>query len=99
MPDTPMRAADGGYTSRKFVLTLVSMGAIVALAVSAAWCPGLAAQIPNAVTGILGALGIYSGVNVATRWTHAKYGVPGQPAELDDQQASTTAPVEPLPEE
>jgi hypothetical protein len=63
-------AKDGGYASRKFWLTIISMGVIIVLTLvgSLGAFTSIGANLPTAVGGILGALGIYCGANVATKW-------------------------------
>jgi hypothetical protein len=64
-------AADGDMKSRKFLLTLLAMALIVICGVLSGWLTGLAATLSIVVGGILGALGIYAGANVSTKWAAA----------------------------
>jgi hypothetical protein len=71
-------AKDGGYGSRKFWLTIVSMAIIVILTLvgSLSAFTSIGANLPTAVGGILGALGIFAGANVATKWSAAQASKP-----------------------
>lgn len=64
---------DGGATSRKLWLTVFAMILIVGTGVLAGLTvfSGLATQLSVIVGGILGALGIYAGANVSTKFAAA----------------------------
>ncbi len=62
---------DGGTKSRKFLLTLLAMFLIVVCGVLSGWLAGLAASLSVVTGGILGALALYCGANVTTKWSAA----------------------------
>lgn len=66
-------ADDGGMTSRKLWLTVFTMVIITALGLISglAAFTGLAANLPVVVGGVLGALGVFCGANVATKFASA----------------------------
>jgi hypothetical protein len=64
---------DGGFTSRKFILCVVSIGAIVVLGILAGTVmTGIAGLFTQIIGGILGAVSIYSTGNIAAQYVVAK---------------------------
>ena len=62
---------DSGYASRKFWLTVVAMVLVVLTGLTAAFVPALGPVVSTVVGGLLGALGIYAGANVSTKFAAA----------------------------
>ena len=62
-------ASDGGFLSRKLHLTVFAMLLIVGLGIVCHWSPNIGAQMQTLVTGLLGALAIFIGGNVANKFT------------------------------
>lgn len=75
---------DGGYSSRKFILTIVSFIVIVGIGVLSAFMP--AVPTGDIIMGILGALGIFCGVNVWSKMAIGKNIV--AKAEVDTKESS-----------
>jgi len=61
-------AKDGGMMSRKLHLTLLVIFLMVGLGLACNWIPALGAQLPTIVPGLLGALAIFVGGNVASKF-------------------------------
>jgi hypothetical protein len=64
-------ASDGGILSRKLHLTIFAMLLIVGLGIVCHWSLNIGAQMQTLVTGLLGALAIFVGGNVANKFTAA----------------------------
>lgn len=67
-----MDTSDGGYSSRKMMMALVTMGFITVGAVSCGFWPALIPIYDTFSNGIIGALAIYTGGNAATKWVLSK---------------------------
>lgn len=68
---------DGGYRSRKLWYAVGTSASIVGVAVLAAWkLPSLGPLLDTVVGGLVATLAIYSGVNVANKFTVAKSSQP-----------------------
>lgn len=63
---------DGGYKSRKLHLAYVCLGVITLGAAMAARWEAFSALYSTFVGGVIATLSIYSGVNVANKWTNGK---------------------------
>ena len=59
---------DGGFGSRKLYLTLLVIFLMVGLGVTCNWIPALSSQLPTVVSGLLGALALFIGGNVASKF-------------------------------
>ena len=69
-PTTPESLRyDNGFMSRKLHLTLLAMFLVIGAGVTGHWLSGVAANLQTIVGGILGALAIFVGGNVATKFT------------------------------
>lgn len=76
---------DGGFGSRKLLYALLTSGlVVVGAAVAAAWEP-FAGQFGTMVEGLLGALGLYTGGNLAHKWVAAKNPAQG-PSREDEEE-------------
>jgi hypothetical protein len=62
----------GPYSSRKFVLTIISICLITAVAMSSAWISVIPTILPAFIGGILGTLSLYLGGNVANKFVVGK---------------------------
>ncbi len=65
-------ANDGGLASRKLWLTIGVIIAIIGVSILSAFMPVLIPELPTIVGGILGALGLYLGGNVAVKFAAGK---------------------------
>lgn len=63
---------DGGYKSRKFVITVLAFVFILVGAIIASLWPAFVAQYPTFVGGILGAAAVYLGGNVTNDYLNTK---------------------------
>lgn len=59
---------DGGYTSRKLVLTVLTQVLMLGGAIVAGRWSAFGAQYPTLVGGLIAALGAYLGINTASKW-------------------------------
>ncbi len=64
---------DGGYSSRKMIMSYAAMGLISGGSLVCAHWPAFGANYPTLVGGILGALTVYCGVNVANSFVASKH--------------------------
>lgn len=64
---------DVGFRSRKFVLTVATMLLIFAGGVMAGVWSLFGSHYETMISGLLGALGLYLGGNVGSRWATAKH--------------------------
>jgi hypothetical protein len=58
---------ESSYASRKFVLTCVALGLLVAATVGAALSPVLAGLLPTLIGGIIGIISVYMTGNIINR--------------------------------
>lgn len=65
--------ADGGLTSRKFILALICLVALCGFVGVAVHWAGVIGLFPEYVGGVLGVLSIYVTGNAAGRWAVAKH--------------------------
>jgi hypothetical protein len=61
-------AKDGGLGSRKLYLTLLVFFLIVGAGIACNWVPALGVQLQTIVGGLLGALALYLGGNVISKF-------------------------------
>lgn len=87
-------AEDGGYSSRKMWLTILAMILIVGVGLLTGLTvfTALAPQLAVIVGGVLGALGIYAGANVSTKFASA-----GVRKAAEAAKAKAAAPAKPQP--
>ena len=64
-------ANDKGYLSRKLHLTVLAMFLVVGMGIACHWSTGIGNQMQTIISGILGALAIFVGGNVATKFSAA----------------------------
>lgn len=77
-PITQTHSRDGGFKSRKFILTLVSLVLVSLGGLAACKWSVFQPMYSTFVGGILGALGIYFGANVGTKHV-TKGSIPADP--------------------
>jgi len=64
--------AGGSYGSRKFILTLLGLFLVTALAAMGAFFPAVPAILPTFVGGVLGVLSLYFTGNVVNKYVVGK---------------------------
>jgi hypothetical protein len=64
--------ADGGFASRKFILTLITQGFMFLGVLIAVRWTGVTAMFETLVGGLTAALAIYLGGNVSAKWAIGK---------------------------
>jgi hypothetical protein len=67
-PSLEELSKDGGMMSRKLHLTLLVIFLTVGLGLACNWLPALGVQLQTVVTGLLGALAIFVGGNIAGKF-------------------------------
>lgn len=81
---------DGGYKSRKMVMSYIAMGLmLIAYLITVKW-PSLGALYSEFCMAILAASGIYVGGNTAVKWMAAKSQYHAQPAKTDNKKKEKT---------
>ncbi len=76
MPDDQTKSAnsirdiDGGLASRKLWITVLTMVLLVVVALLTTKIPSLVPLYATISGSLIGALAIYCGGNIATRWVH-----------------------------
>lgn len=63
---------DGGFASRKLLYSAGTSLGIILTAICAGHWPAIIPMYPTIVGGLLGALGVFAGANVAGKWAIGK---------------------------
>ena len=61
-----------GFSSRKFLLTLIGLVLVTIFSLMSIWYMPIAGLLPTFIAGILGVLGLYFGGNVANKFVVGK---------------------------
>ena len=84
--------SDNGYSSRKFWLTVGTIGLIFLTGLVANWASGLRSIIEVLIGGYLFGLGTYCGANVGAKWTMSRHGL--NMPDQDPVEVSKLSPVQ-----
>lgn len=97
-----MDPLDGGYGSRKLIYAAVTSVLIFSGGLIAGKWDQFGPFYGDMIAGLLGALSIYCGVNVSTKWVASKHAIAmaaAGPADDADKEVPAKDPAKPAPQE